>query len=174
MKLKQKSYIYLLAGLVIVFGLFILVIGPQKEIISSTYTKIGGLTADRNLAQQQVQQSEAFQTEYEQVIDKEKLINKYFFNIGEEIDFFQLFEQLATDNNLAQTINFSPTDDSAKLNVIPTTLFIEGDLDNVISYINSLEHIEQYLLLSSFEYKESDPDNISLTLDTYWYMNNEN
>ena len=83
-----------------------------------------------------------------------------WLGIGDELKFITDLEEAAENNNLKQTINFNNNDynDKVSVKMIPITLYVEGELENIMNYINDLESFDYYININKVEIKSQAKD----------------
>jgi Tfp pilus assembly protein PilO len=80
-------------------------------------------------------------------------VGKVWLRVGDELKFITDLEQAATDNNLEQVISFDNTDYKGEttIKMIPITLQVKGELDDIMAYINRLEAFDYYINIDKVE-----------------------
>lgn len=147
----KKNLLIFGATAVISLGLVLFLAWPAKNGIEENYKeiKLERLKMEELLAAGQNIESNAQNLQ----LVKESLADfrEVFLNRGEELQFIQTLEAVAQHNNVQQTINL---DDSALANsqtiitVVPVKLHLQGELMNLMDYINELEGLDYYINLT--------------------------
>lgn len=171
---RRKFYIYIAVGIGALIGVYFFVLPMYRATTSQTYEQIGVLLGDLELAKQQASQSESFQLKYQAVLDKDAQINEYFFSRGNELKFFQLLEEAATKAGIEQKIIFTPGESAERIGLIPATLRLSVSFNQLIDYLDQLEHLSQPISVDNISLQESEPLAVTLEVSTYWYTTNEN
>lgn len=84
-------------------------------------------------------------------------LQEVWLQVGEELKFITDLEQAAAENDLKQVINFDNTKYSGEtdIKVIPVGLDVQGELNNIMSYINALEAYDYYINMSKVEIRSA-------------------
>lgn len=80
------------------------------------------------------------------------LVKSIYLNPGNEIEFITSLETLAEKNRLSQTVNFDNTSgEAASQNTkkVPIEILLSGDYINIVKYIQDLEKLNFYLIITS-------------------------
>lgn len=167
--LKKNPYLFATATALAIIAAFIFVSEPQKTAINEQFNEVGRLTADRELAQQQVDQSTRFQADFQSLIDQEANLNTYLFPRGQELQFFQTLEDRAAATKVELAVQFKQLGGQTDTNVIPTSLSVSGSWPNIISFLNELERLPQYLTVTTINIQAGDRTSGAIELNSYWY-----
>ena len=84
-------------------------------------------------------------------------LNGVFLITGEELGFITDLENVASKNNMKQIIDFdnSKYEITQDIKIIPLQLRLNGSLENLISYINSLEKLDYYIEINQIDINTS-------------------
>jgi hypothetical protein len=83
-------------------------------------------------------------------------LEKVWLKSGDELNFITDLESIASLNNVEQVINFDNTRFSSGsiVKTIPLELHLQGELDSLLSYINSIEQLDYYFSIEKIEIKD--------------------
>jgi len=148
---KEKQNLLIFLGLVVgcailIFGVISPAICGIKEDnrkINEEKTKTAELIAKGN----SISRNRQNLTKVEQ---ESNVLEKPFLRTGEELNFITDLESRADKSGVEQIIYFDDTKGVEDKNIkkIPLELQLSSGLDNLISYINSLEELDYYINIS--------------------------
>ena len=84
------------------------------------------------------------------------------------LDFIDTLDFISENNNLVQTINIINLDNIETDNYLQISVGIDGEWDNIINYLNTLEKLDYYVILDNLNFsKLSEKINLTFTAIVY-------
>ncbi len=184
LNLKKKIFVSIIIFILIIGGLVYFVVIPTINDIKKMGKKIENQRID--LEQKYIKgQSLRQLTENLKKIEPQLVVlDQIFIKQDYELEFITKLEEIADQNNVAQTINLN----TAKINkdksyqALPLRLSTRGNYKNIMNYLISMEALNYYINIDSMDLSSASTklsatpeaqttfSNISLTIsaNTYW------
>ncbi|HOZ36789.1 MAG TPA: type 4a pilus biogenesis protein PilO [bacterium] len=157
MKKNNLILLVLLPGLII--GLVVLLIWPtaknlrqDKQIVVQSRQAMSELLA-------RGQNVDKNQKNLELIEGNLHLLDEAYLKKGEELNFITDLEQAAAANNVEQAIDFNNElgEEKNSIKTIPLELKINGDLKEIMAYINALERLPYYVDIARIDFSSGNP-----------------
>jgi len=184
LNLKKKISITLIIFILIISGLIYFVVMPTINDIKKMGEEIENQRIDLEQKYIKGQSLKQLTENLKKTEPQLVILDQIFIKQDHELDFITKLEEIATQNNVAQTINL----DIAKINkdksyqALPLRLSARGNYKNIMNYLISLEALNYYINIDSTDLSSASAkqsavpegqttfSNIGLTIsaNTYW------
>jgi len=183
--LKQKIFFSVFVFFLFLFVLSFFVIFPafQNMSIISAETKM--TKQDLDMRMSSVADYENSIKNYQTVKSQIYLLDDFFINEEESINFVDSLENIADNNNVLQNASLLTENKEIKnfYSIIPIQISVSGSLEDLLSYLKDLENLDYYINIKKLEIMENSMKNISnknilesissgknlvITADTFW------
>lgn len=178
--LKEKIILINLVLLGISGGLIYFLILPNINDISKIKNEIDAQLIDLEVKYQRGQSIKKLNTNLKKIEPEMATLDQAFIKESEQINFITSLEELATKHNLKQKLTMGKAQKSSNsFKKIPLQISLEGSYLSMLSYLHSLEILDNYINISALEISSTsaniDENGMSknnllmnLAVDTYW------
>jgi len=156
-KNKELYLIFFWAALIII--VIIIFIIPNVIMISDSAKNIKETLAKLENLEKTSQNKEEVQKNYQIIKDNYAVLDQLIPKKGEELNFITTLEEIANDNNVQQKMNLllaeAGQNKNTPANILPFQLTLDGNLYNILNYLNDLESNEFYLNINKIEINQN-------------------
>jgi Tfp pilus assembly protein PilO len=173
MSVEKKLIITILLALTLIFLLGFFIIRPLFNDITDLAKKTENEQQSLEELYQRGKTLTQIQGELKQITDRQEDLEKIFFEQGKELDFITTLEKISSENNVTQDVSLRQQENYRdNYTIMGVGLDLEGSLIDLLKYFQSLEKLENYINITSFNLtpspEKSNQLKISLEANTYW------
>jgi len=172
MQITRKSYIFLLSGLVIIILAVYLIILPLAGSITSLSKDVYDQKITLEMLKKRSENVANLMTDYSQLKAYEQLLNKFFINKNDQLNFLTSLENTATKNKLTQELVLQEIGQINKIKEAPLEIVLTGSFTDIVKYLSEIESMDYYLVIDSIDFSKSGnlSGGLTATIEskTYW------
>jgi Tfp pilus assembly protein PilO len=173
MSVEKKLIITILLALTLIFLLAFFIIRPLFNDITNLAKKTEAEQQSLEELYQRGKTLSQIQNELKQITDRQGDLEKIFFEQDKELDFITTLEKISSENNIIQDVSLRQQENYRDDYIIMGVgLALEGNLIDLLKYLQSLEKLDGYVNITSFNLTPLPGKNnqleISLETNTYW------
>ncbi|HQF57050.1 MAG TPA: hypothetical protein PK831_00915 [Candidatus Magasanikbacteria bacterium] len=181
--LIKKLFLSLIILVIIIFAICIIVLYPTIKTIISLGSEI---TEIQQEVEEKYDLSKKLRRSLQEIDQVEKNTNQYakaYIKRGDELSIITALENMATENNIDQTINITfienqPTDKNALAQYYKISFVNNGYFSDQISYLDSLNKLPYYLIIQNINLekrnkKSGEINPLTLTFEARIYVENK-
>jgi len=166
---KKLKMLTIGSGLIIAIVLLIIfVLFPLYNKITVMKAEIYDKRVQLQINQEQRKNIEQTRKDYNKIKNDIDKISSIFVDSDKTLDLISDFENIASQQSIQQKITIN-NNDLNQDKIINLTISIDGKFENINKYLNQIENLNTYIIISSLDFSSNEND-INLLFNAHAYL----